>query len=183
MTEIHFHSRPVSRRTVIKGAAATAAVIPVSQFLGGEVQAAGKVLRLGTQKQVKPAAPWTTSDGSLQILSAAGDYLAYQRCPRQYMLFERYGFAASRTQTMFFGSLVHATLEDLHHRMIAARESGCGRAASEGSWNISAQSLGAGLESTSISSDQNSPEPSSARTAAGRSVAWIRTRLKPMREA
>jgi DNA helicase-2/ATP-dependent DNA helicase PcrA len=37
------------------------------------------------------------------------------------MLFERYGFAASRTQTMFFGSLVHATLEDLHHRMIAAR--------------------------------------------------------------
>jgi DNA helicase-2/ATP-dependent DNA helicase PcrA len=38
------------------------------------------------------------------------------------MLFERYGFAASRTQTMFFGSLVHATLEDLHNRMIAARK-------------------------------------------------------------
>jgi DNA helicase-2/ATP-dependent DNA helicase PcrA len=38
------------------------------------------------------------------------------------MLFERYGFAASRTQTMFFGSLVHATLEDLHHRMIAERK-------------------------------------------------------------
>jgi DNA helicase-2/ATP-dependent DNA helicase PcrA len=38
------------------------------------------------------------------------------------MLFERYGFAASRTQTMFFGSLIHATIEDLHHHMIAARK-------------------------------------------------------------
>ena len=28
----------------------------------------------------------------------------------------------SRTQTMFFGRLVHATLEDLHHRMIATRK-------------------------------------------------------------
>jgi peptide/nickel transport system substrate-binding protein len=79
VTEIRFGSPTVSRRTVIKGAAATAAVIPMTQILGGEVQAASKVLRLGTQKQVKPAAPWTTSDGSLQILSAVGDYLAYQR--------------------------------------------------------------------------------------------------------
>lgn len=61
-------------------------------------------------------------DAAVRRFSYTGDYLAYQRCPRQYMLFERYGFAASRTQTMFFGSLVHATLEDLHHRMIAARK-------------------------------------------------------------
>jgi DNA helicase-2/ATP-dependent DNA helicase PcrA len=61
-------------------------------------------------------------DGALRRFSYTSDYLAYQRCPRQYMLFERYGFAASRTQTMFFGSLVHSTLEDLHHRMIAARK-------------------------------------------------------------
>lgn len=59
---------------------------------------------------------------AVRRFSYTSDYLAYQRCPRQYMLFERYGFAASRTQTMFFGSLVHATLEDLHHRMIAARK-------------------------------------------------------------
>ena len=63
---------------------------------------------------------WT--DAAVRRFSYTSDYLAYQRCPRQYMLFERYGFAASRTQTMFFGSLVHATLEDLHHRMIAARK-------------------------------------------------------------
>jgi DNA helicase-2/ATP-dependent DNA helicase PcrA len=61
-------------------------------------------------------------DAAVRRFSYTSDYLAYQRCPRQYMLFERYGFAASRTQTMFFGSLVHATLEDLHHRMIAARK-------------------------------------------------------------
>ena len=61
-------------------------------------------------------------EAAVRHFSYTSDYLAYQRCPRQYMLFERYGFAASRTQTMFFGSLVHATLEDLHHRMIAARK-------------------------------------------------------------
>lgn len=61
-------------------------------------------------------------DAAMRRFSYTSDYLAYERCPRQYMLFERYGFAASRTQTMFFGSLVHATLEDLHHRMIAARK-------------------------------------------------------------
>ena len=61
-------------------------------------------------------------DAVVRRFSYTSDYLSYQRCPRQYMLFERYGFAASRTQTMFFGSLVHATLEDLHHRMIAVRK-------------------------------------------------------------
>lgn len=68
-----------------------------------------------------PKAKQESAD-AVRRFSYTSDYLAYQRCPRQYMLFERYGFAASRTQTMFFGSLVHATLEDLHHRMIAARK-------------------------------------------------------------
>jgi DNA helicase-2/ATP-dependent DNA helicase PcrA len=70
-----------------------------------------------------PAAKADSSD-AVRRFSYTGDYLAYQRCPRHYMLFERYGFAASRTQTMFFGSLVHATIEDLHHRMIARRSAG-----------------------------------------------------------
>jgi DNA helicase-2/ATP-dependent DNA helicase PcrA len=54
--------------------------------------------------------------------SYTGDFQAYLRCPRQYMLFQKYGFAASRTQTMFFGSLVHQTIEDLHNRLIAVRQ-------------------------------------------------------------
>ena len=51
--------------------------------------------------------------------SYTSDYLAFQKCPRQYMLFRKYGFVPSRTQTMFFGNLVHQTLEDLHNRLIA----------------------------------------------------------------
>jgi DNA helicase-2/ATP-dependent DNA helicase PcrA len=50
------------------------------------------------------------------------DYLGYQRCPRQYMVFRKYGFVPSRSETMFFGSLVHRTLEDLHHELIRRRE-------------------------------------------------------------
>jgi DNA helicase-2/ATP-dependent DNA helicase PcrA len=54
--------------------------------------------------------------------SYTSDYLHYQRCPRQYMIFRKYGFVPSRSQTMFFGSLVHQTLEDLHQYLIAERD-------------------------------------------------------------
>jgi DNA helicase II / ATP-dependent DNA helicase PcrA len=53
--------------------------------------------------------------------SYTGDYLLYRKCPRQYMLFRKYGFVPSRTQTMFFGSLVHQTIEDLHQHLIDHR--------------------------------------------------------------
>jgi DNA helicase-2/ATP-dependent DNA helicase PcrA len=54
--------------------------------------------------------------------SYTADYLAYDRCPRQYMIFRKYGFIPSRSQTMFFGSLVHNTIEDLHELLISKRE-------------------------------------------------------------
>ena len=53
--------------------------------------------------------------------SYTADYLSYLRCPRQYMIFRRYDFAPSRAQTMFFGSLVHQTIEDIHQHLIAAK--------------------------------------------------------------
>jgi DNA helicase II / ATP-dependent DNA helicase PcrA len=53
--------------------------------------------------------------------SYTSDYLLYQRCPRQYMIFRKYGFVASRSQTMFFGSVVHKTIEDLHYLLMAQR--------------------------------------------------------------
>jgi len=53
--------------------------------------------------------------------SYTADYLMYERCPRQYMIFRKYGLKPSRTQTMFFGSLVHDTIEDLHHFLIERR--------------------------------------------------------------
>lgn len=55
--------------------------------------------------------------------SYTSDYLLYQRCPRQYMVFRKYGFVPSRSQTMFFGSVVHKTIEDLHYLLMKRRES------------------------------------------------------------
>lgn len=54
--------------------------------------------------------------------SYTADYLHYIRCPRQYMILRKYGFVASRSQTMLFGSLVHQTIEDLHHLLINERK-------------------------------------------------------------
>lgn len=56
-----------------------------------------------------------------KMYSYTADYLMYKKCPRQYMIFRKYGFVPSRAQTMFFGSLVHQTLEDLHHEIIRRR--------------------------------------------------------------
>jgi DNA helicase II / ATP-dependent DNA helicase PcrA len=53
--------------------------------------------------------------------SFTSDYSLYVRCARQYMIFRKYGFVASRSQTMFFGSLVHNTLEDLHNHLISQK--------------------------------------------------------------
>lgn len=61
------------------------------------------------------------SDELPRNYSYTSDYLLYQKCPRQYMIFRQYGFAPSRSQTMFFGSLVHKTLDDLHHHLIRKR--------------------------------------------------------------
>jgi DNA helicase-2/ATP-dependent DNA helicase PcrA len=54
--------------------------------------------------------------------SYTADYLNFKQCPRKYMIFKKYGFIPSRSQTMFFGSLVHQTIEDLHHLLIANRK-------------------------------------------------------------
>lgn len=61
-------------------------------------------------------------DSISKPFSYTGDFLAYDRCPRQYMIFRKYGFIPSRSQTMFFGSLVHNTIEDLHQELISRRE-------------------------------------------------------------
>lgn len=56
-----------------------------------------------------------------KMYSYTSDYLLYKKCPRQYMIFRKYDFVPSRAQTMFFGSLIHQTLEDLHHEIIRRR--------------------------------------------------------------
>jgi DNA helicase-2/ATP-dependent DNA helicase PcrA len=64
----------------------------------------------------------TARDADLpKSYSFTGDYLSYRKCPRQYMVFKKYGFVPSRSQTMFFGSLVHRTIEDLHRYLISRK--------------------------------------------------------------
>ncbi len=67
-------------------------------------------------------------DELAKTYSYTGDFLLYKRCPRQYMAFRKYGFAPARSQTMFFGSLVHQTIEDLHQHLIALRGATYGEA-------------------------------------------------------
>lgn len=56
------------------------------------------------------------------VYSYTSDFLPYEQCPRNYMVFNKYGFVPSRSQTMFFGSLVHQTIEDLQNYLKASWE-------------------------------------------------------------
>jgi DNA helicase-2/ATP-dependent DNA helicase PcrA len=71
--------------------------------------------------QSVPPAPAKHEDHS-RSYSYTGDYMFYNLCPRRYMVFRRYGFASSTTQTMMFGSLVHRTIDDLHQMLIDQRQ-------------------------------------------------------------
>ena len=46
--------------------------------------------------------------------SFTGDLKVYETCPRQYQFFREYDFTASRSAGMFFGLLVHQSIEDIH---------------------------------------------------------------------
>lgn len=71
-----------------------------------------------------PVAEATHEEVLPKAYSYTGDYLAYRACPRRYMIYRRYNFAPARAQTMFFGSLVHRTVEDLHEWLRAQFEAG-----------------------------------------------------------
>lgn len=47
--------------------------------------------------------------------SFSGDLKVYETCPRQYQFFREYDFTPSRSAVIFFGLLVHQTIEELHH--------------------------------------------------------------------
>jgi len=46
------------------------------------------------------------------------DLSTYINCPRQYMFFNEYEFMPSRSAEMFFGSLVHQTIEEIHRYVL-----------------------------------------------------------------
>ncbi|MBS3783504.1 MAG: ATP-dependent helicase [Anaerolineae bacterium] len=47
--------------------------------------------------------------------SFTGDLKVYETCPRQYQFFREYDFTPSRSAVIFFGLLVHQTIEEVHH--------------------------------------------------------------------
>ncbi len=46
--------------------------------------------------------------------SFTGDLKIYETCPRQYQFFREYDFSPSRSAVIFFGLLVHQTIEEIH---------------------------------------------------------------------
>jgi DNA helicase-2/ATP-dependent DNA helicase PcrA len=46
--------------------------------------------------------------------SFTGDVTVYETCPRQYQFFREYDFTPSRSAVIFFGLLVHQTIEEVH---------------------------------------------------------------------
>lgn len=46
--------------------------------------------------------------------SFTGDLKIYEACPRQYQFFREYDFTPSRSAVIFFGLLVHQTIEEIH---------------------------------------------------------------------
>ena len=53
--------------------------------------------------------------------SFTGDLKIYETCPRQYLFFREYDFTPSRSAVIFFGLLVHQTIEDIHRIAIDGR--------------------------------------------------------------
>jgi len=49
-----------------------------------------------------------------RTFSFAGDLKVYETCPRQYQFYREYDFTPSRSAVIFFGLLVHQTIEEVH---------------------------------------------------------------------
>lgn len=45
----------------------------------------------------------------------------YETCPRQYLFYREYKFQPSRAGQILFGTLVHQTIEDIHHHVLNGR--------------------------------------------------------------
>ncbi|HZR94025.1 MAG TPA: ATP-dependent DNA helicase [Gaiellaceae bacterium] len=50
--------------------------------------------------------------------SFTGDVKVYETCPRQYEFFRGYDFTPSRSAVIFFGLLVHQTIEEIHRLVL-----------------------------------------------------------------
>ena len=53
--------------------------------------------------------------------SFTGDLKLYETCPRQYQFFREYDFTPSRSAVIFFGLLVHQSIEEIHRLVLDGR--------------------------------------------------------------
>jgi len=53
--------------------------------------------------------------------SFTGDLRIYETCPRQYQFYRHYDFTPSRSAVIFFGLLVHQTIEEIHRIAMEGR--------------------------------------------------------------
>ena len=53
--------------------------------------------------------------------SFTGDLKIYETCPRQYQFFREYNFTPSRSAVIFFGLLVHQSIEEIHRIALDGR--------------------------------------------------------------
>lgn len=58
-----------------------------------------------------------------KTFSFTSDLKVYETCPRQYQFFRDYDFTPSRSAEIFFGSLVHHTIEDIHRWVLDKKDS------------------------------------------------------------
>ena len=56
-----------------------------------------------------------------RAFSFTGDLRIYETCPRQYQFFREYDFTPSRSAVIFFGLLVHQTIEEIHRIALDGR--------------------------------------------------------------
>src|SRR5439155_586202 len=56
-----------------------------------------------------------------KAFSFTSDLKVYETCSRQYQYFRYYDFTPSRSAEMFFGRLVHQTIEDIHRWVLAGQ--------------------------------------------------------------
>jgi DNA helicase-2/ATP-dependent DNA helicase PcrA len=55
------------------------------------------------------------------LLSLTSHINVYRRCSRQYAFYSEYGFAPSFAAQVFFGTVVHQTIEDIHRHVLDRR--------------------------------------------------------------
>jgi len=53
-----------------------------------------------------------------KTFSFTSDLKVYETCPRQYQFFRHYEFTPARSAEIFFGALVHQTIEEIHRRVL-----------------------------------------------------------------